>query len=375
MVAVTVNVTAAPTASAQTFCNSGTVADLVATGTALQWYAASTGGTALASTTALVSGDYYVSQTLNGCESPRTMVAVTVNVTAAPTASAQTFCNSATVADLVATGTALQWYAGSTGGTALASTTALASGNYYVSQTLNACESPRTMVAVTVNAAVTPTFTEIASICSGGTLAPLPTTSINGISGTWSPALNNAATTTYTFTPNMGQCAVVTTLTIVVNTTAAPTGAATQDFTTGQTLANFTVVGQNIIWYSSATGATVLPSTTILVSGTIYYASQTVDGCESTTRLAVTAGVDLKTPGFEISNLRYYPNPVQDLLTVDYSENIENVQMFNMLGQMVYNRNTNASKVTIEMTNMAAGNYILQVTVNGITKNVKVIKK
>jgi hypothetical protein len=167
----------------------------------------------------------------------------------------------------------------------------------------------------------------------------------------------------------------VTTLTIVVNTTAAPTGAATQDFTTGQTLANFTVVGQNIIWYSSATGATVLPSTTILVSGTIYYASQTVDGCESTTRLAVTAGVDLKTPGFEISNLRYYPNPVQDILTVDYSENIENVQMFHMLGQMVYNRNTNASKVTIEMTNMAAGNYILQVTVNGITKNVKVIKK
>ena len=375
MVAVTVNVTAAPTASAQTFCNTATVANLVATGTALQWYAGSIGGTALASTTALASGNYYVSQTLNGCEGPRSMVVVTVNVTAAPTASAQTFCNSGTVADLVATGTALQWYAGSAGGTALASTTALASGNYYVSQTLNACESPRTMVVVTVNAPVAPTFTAVGPICSGGASTALPTTSTNGVTGTWSPALNNTATTTYTFTPDSGQCASTTTMTIVVNVTAAPTGVATQDFTTGQTLANFTVNGSNIIWYSSATGSTVLPSTTVLVSGVIYYASQTINGCESTTRLAVTAGVNLKTPGFEIRNLRYYPNPVQDILTVDYSETIENVQMYNMLGQMVYNRNTNASKVTIEMTNMAAGNYILQVTVNGITKNVKVIKK
>ena len=148
-----------------------------------------------------------------------------------------------------------------------------------------------------------------------------------------------------------------------------------QDFNLGQTLADFTVVGQNIVWYSFETGSTVLPTSTVLVSGTTYYATQTVNGCESSTRLAVTAGVDLKTPTFEISNLRYYPNPVQSVITVEYSDTIEGVQMYNMLGQLVYNRNTNASKVTIEMTSMAAGNYILQVTVKGITKNVKVIKK
>ena len=162
---------------------------------------------------------------------------------------------------------------------------------------------------------------------------------------------------------------------VSVQNTAAPTGTAIQNFTTGQTLANFTVVGQNIIWYSSATGNTVLPSTTVLVSGTTYYATQTVNGCQSIGRLVVTAGIDLKTPTFEISNLRYYPNPVQDVLTVDYSEAIQAVQMYNMLGQQVYNRSTNTPKVTIDMANMATGNYILQVTVKGITKNVKVIKK
>ena len=83
---VTVNSTSTPTASAQAFCTSGTVADLVATGTDLKWYAED--GTALATSTALATGTYYVSQTLNTCESARTAVRVTVNYPVAGTISA-----------------------------------------------------------------------------------------------------------------------------------------------------------------------------------------------------------------------------------------------------------------------------------------------
>jgi hypothetical protein len=71
----------------------------------------------------------------------------------------------------------------------------------------------RTVVAPTI-----PTFSPIASICSGTPLSALPTTSTNGITGTWSPALNNTATTTYTFTPTTGQCAGSTTLPISIFT-------------------------------------------------------------------------------------------------------------------------------------------------------------
>ena len=67
-----------PTASAQTFIGSKTIADLVASGTDLKWYDVATNGTALTSTTAITTGTYYVSQTLNSCESARTSVAVTV---------------------------------------------------------------------------------------------------------------------------------------------------------------------------------------------------------------------------------------------------------------------------------------------------------
>ena len=65
-----------PSASLQTFVGNKTVADLVATGTDLKWYDVATNGTALASTTAIATGTYYVSQTLNGCESARTSVTV-----------------------------------------------------------------------------------------------------------------------------------------------------------------------------------------------------------------------------------------------------------------------------------------------------------
>ncbi|TBX64800.1 hypothetical protein EZL74_12685, partial [Flavobacterium silvisoli] len=51
----------------------------------------------------------------------------------------------------------------------------------------------------------------------------MPTTSNNGITGTWSPAIDNTATTTYTFLPNAGECANTTTLQIQVVPQIVPT--------------------------------------------------------------------------------------------------------------------------------------------------------
>ena len=73
-----------------------------------------------------------------------------------------------------------------------------------------------TPLTIVVNPKITPTFTAITPICSGATLSALPTTSNNSVSGTWSPALNNLATTTYTFAPTTGQCAINTNLTITI---------------------------------------------------------------------------------------------------------------------------------------------------------------
>jgi hypothetical protein len=80
----------APTGSAsQIFCAGATVADLTATGTSIQWYAASSGGSALSGSTALTNGThYYASQTVGGLEScARFDVTFTINTPMAGPAS------------------------------------------------------------------------------------------------------------------------------------------------------------------------------------------------------------------------------------------------------------------------------------------------
>ncbi|MBC7643037.1 MAG: LamG domain-containing protein, partial [Flavobacterium sp.] len=144
-------------ATSQSVCASTgtTVANLVVSGSGtIKWYNIAAGGTALVSTTTLLTATYYVTQTTGTCESPRTAVAVTVNSTAVPTVTTtQTFSSGAIVASLSATGTALKWYNVANGGTSLISTTVLTTGIYYVTQTLNSCESTRVAVQVNINGA------------------------------------------------------------------------------------------------------------------------------------------------------------------------------------------------------------------------------
>ena len=81
--------------------------------------------------------------------------------------------------------------------------------------------------------------------------------------------------------------------TLTVYNTPAPTGSTSQSFCSSSTprISNISVTGTGIIWYNAASGGSVLSSTTLLVTGTTYYASQTLNGCESQDRLAVTVTV------------------------------------------------------------------------------------
>src|SRR4029078_11899365 len=81
-------------------------------------------------------------------------------------------------------------------------------------------------MSIVITPEVTPTFTQVGPLCQNSTAPTLPGTSNNNITGTWSPATINTApagTTTYTFTPANGECAVNTTMIIVVTTQVTPT--------------------------------------------------------------------------------------------------------------------------------------------------------
>ena len=317
IVPVTAYLTAAPTGSSTfQYCPSGsaTLSTITSsiTGTNIQWYSAATGGTPLVSTTTLAPGNYWASQTINGCESPtRLQVLAISNPTAPPTSSNQDFCNSATVANLTANGNGLNWYTAATGGTALNSNTALIAGSYYVSQTSSGCESSRTAVSVTIT------------------------------------------------------------------TVAAPTGAASQSLSSSLTLGDIVVTGSNIVWYASASdaasGTSPLPSSQLLAN-TTYYATQTINGCRSATSLAVTI-TTLGNQDFDMTQFKCYPNPVIDLLNIIYTQDFTSVKVFNMVGQQLMSKPMNSNSAQIDLTGYANGAYLIQVTTENAIKTIRVIKK
>ncbi len=146
-----------------------------------------------------------------------------------------------------ATGTPFSSYLWSTGATTSSiSVNPTSTTQYWVDVTTNGVTC-RKEITITVNPNITPTFTQVAPICSGATLSALPTTSNNSITGTWSPALNNTATTTYTFTPNDGQCASTTTMTITVNPNVTPTFTQLAPICSGAPLSALPMTSNNYI--------------------------------------------------------------------------------------------------------------------------------
>ena len=97
---------------------------------------------------------------------------------------------------------------------------------------------------------------------------------------------------------NGAQGLVIITWTTSCTAPAAPTGTASQSFCSSSSpkVSDIVVVGSNIIWYTASTGGTVVAGTTALASGTTYYASQTTNGCESTSRLAVNCNSQTQPP-------------------------------------------------------------------------------
>lgn len=139
----------------QNFCGSTTVENLHINdvNAVIKWYSSETGGTPLNSSFKLTSGIYYASQIIDGNESTRTPVFVTINYTNVPNVRIkQKFRKSATVADLKVNndGAPTNWYNSAISAAPISASTPLTSGTYYVSQILNGCESDRVSVLVSV---------------------------------------------------------------------------------------------------------------------------------------------------------------------------------------------------------------------------------
>lgn len=325
---VTINETPAPNGTSPVeYCLNETASPLTATGSGLKWYTSANGGTALAGaptpvTTATGTTRYYVSQTVNGCESQqRKEIAVVVkNPSTAPTVTATVnLCQNSTATALIASGSALKWYTAATGGTALdaapvPSTTAVGTTSYYVSQTSSGlCEGPRAKIDVVIkDTPAAPAVTTPVNYCIGAKpVALTPSGSVykwynaaNGGTGSATaptPTATAAGTTSYYVT----QANTYGTLScesprakvdVVVNPTPAAVTPLSEAFCQERTDKNYTFAtqpstGNTLNWYTAATGGTATTATPTInlkeAKITTYYVTQLSDkGCESATRVA-----------------------------------------------------------------------------------------
>jgi hypothetical protein len=296
------------------FCPASTVADLPLNGIeGYSWFANEVDVTPLATETALVHGTtYYLMQTINGCESERVPFVVNVVIVEPPVYAEPEVeaCSGATIADITPVDSGYLFYTGPEGGVALEPTTFLVNGGiYYVSRTVNDCESTRTEI------------------------------------------------------------------TVELETPLVPVGEDVQEFTPGQTLADLVVTAEDeLVWYADAEMTTVLEPTTPLVDEATYYAVNNDEGCMSAP-LPVTVNAALGGSNFVMSGLVGYPNPVNNVFTVSYTETINSVIIYNMLGQVVMNVGSNESSVALDMSGFTAGAYFVKVTAGAESKTIQVVKQ
>jgi gliding motility-associated-like protein len=145
------------------YCQYAPAGALSASGQNLKWYTSLTGGSGttvapVPSTSASGTKSWFVSQTVNGCESDRAIITVIINAkpSAPVVATPVLYCKDDPAIPLTAQGQGLLWYTSSTGGigsptSPTPSTTTTGSTYFYVSQSVLGCESDRSAIEVQVN--------------------------------------------------------------------------------------------------------------------------------------------------------------------------------------------------------------------------------
>ncbi|UEG48636.1 gliding motility-associated C-terminal domain-containing protein [Ferruginibacter lapsinanis] len=302
-VPITVTVNAAPnppSVSDVALCQNQTATALSATGTNLLWYTTPTGtGSATAPTpptTTIGNTTYYVTQTVNNCESNKAATNVTVNsFPTAPIATPSTiiYCQGQTASPLFVSGNNLRWYTVSTGGTGslvapVPQTTTIGTTTYYVSQFTGCGESPRTSITVDVKAspsasiAYTPTnlcnvtgAPSVDAILTGTTggsysISPSFGLPIDAATGKLSPAGATPGSYTITYTiPGAGGCGNFT-VKATVNVNGTPTATINYPSTicTSELPKSVVVTGSTGGTFSSTTGLTIDNATGTITAST-----------------------------------------------------------------------------------------------------------
>ncbi len=303
---VTVNPIPAPptVVTPVVYCVNATASPLAALGTSLLWYTVPVGGSSspvapVPSTSVAGTFNWYVSQTISGCESPRDTITVVVNPLPAVviTPAAAEICIGGDTT-LHASGALTYSWAPSTGLSSVSgpavSATPSATTTYTVTGTdVNGCTNTDTRMVVvhplpviTVPSVGICINTSATLTASGATTYVWsPASSLSSSSGTTVVA-SPSVTSTYNITGTDGfGCVGYAVTTVTVSPVPPAPDAVSPVFYCQHAPARaLTASGSNLLWYTSVTGG--IGSSAAPVPGTdnidtnYWYVSQSVNGCE-----------------------------------------------------------------------------------------------
>ncbi len=129
-----------------------------------------------------------------------------------------------------------------------------------------------------------------------------------------------------------------------------------------------------------------LKNNSIYVSGNF---SNSIDFDFSTTTTTITsAGLKdnfiakysisnfLNNPSFNKQNLKVYPIPIQNFVTISGQENISKIELFDIFGKQILKQNVNNIETNIDISSLNSGIYFTRILMeNGANLNQKIIKQ
>ncbi|MDC0571024.1 T9SS type A sorting domain-containing protein [Flavobacteriaceae bacterium] len=117
-----------------------------------------------------------------------------------------------------------------------------------------------------------------------------------------------------------------------------------------------------------------------VVAGTQYfvnlgYYSGFSDGSEGVYEFRATStDASLGIEEVSRSQFTYFPNPVNDVLTIKAQKTVEDITVFNMLGQVVKQQTPNTMDCTVDLSAMQSGAYFVQVSIDNSVETVRILK-
>lgn len=83
---------------------------------------------------------------------------------------------------------------------------------------------------------------------------------------------------------------------------------------------------------------------------------------------------DLGSADFDYNSITAYPNPVKDILTVSYSQKMDTIEVYNLVGQLVKSIKPSSEEVKINLSDLSSGAYLVRISSNSTFKTFKIIK-